>query len=378
MREDEGRIWGLIRDGLIRGEASVRPELVRQVDNRTLIVYDAPDGLTEESPFRYEGFSLWNGSLRGAVNKLLEQARDLDLSWALRYPVVQHEEEDSRTPVAYRWLDVESTDDVSSSLIFAIHPALVSYDAAQGFRLGVPGDGRYRSPQAPRRRSEREQYLYDLESYVQHVTAIQRVFEHRFRDRLAWVAARLGMCDLLEMAVHLALALHDVGKLQVQWQEWAANYQRQISGQEPPFLVAHTLSATEEHREIAQRIRPQRPHHAGEGAFASARILWEALGGQAHRELYQAAVTAIARHHSPALQEAEAYRLHPQAAETVAEALAAVGGRPEWAQYLLTENAVPNLERRLLPPPPPWDGWMLYFIIVRILRLCDELAQEEE
>jgi len=378
MREDEGRLWELIGDGLIRGEASVRPELVRQVDSRTLIVYDAPDGLTEESPFRYEGFSLWHGSLRGAVNNLLEQAEALGLPWALRYPVVQKDEEDSRAPVAYRWLDVESADDVSSSLLFAVHPALVSYDAAQGFRLGVPGDGGYRSPQTPRRRSEREQYLYDLESYVQHVAAMQRAFEHHFRDRLAWVAARLGVGDLLEKAVRLALALHDVGKLQVQWQKWAANYQKQVSGQEPTFLVAHTLSAKEEHREIARHIRPQRPHHAGEGAFASARILWEALGGQAHRDLYQAAVTAIARHHSPALQEAAAYRLHPKAAETVAEALAAVGGQPEWAQWLLAENEAPNLEKRLLPPPPPWGGWLFYFIIVRILRLCDGLSQEEE
>jgi len=207
---------------------------------------------------------------------------------------------------------------------------------------------------------------------------MQQAFEHHFRDRLAWVAARLGVGDLLEKAVRLVIALHDVGKLQVQWQEWAANYQNRVSGQEPPFLVAHILSTTEEHREIARRICPQRPHHAGEGAFASARILWEALGGQAHRDLYQAAVTAIARHHNPALQEAAAYRLHPQAAETVAEALAAVGGQPKWAQWLLKENEAPNLRNRLLPPPPPWDGWLLYFTIVRILRLCDGLSQEEE
>jgi hypothetical protein len=45
---------------------------------------------------------------------------------------------------------------------------------------------------------------------------------------------------------------------------------------------------------------------------------------------------------------------------------------------LLTENEAPNLGKRLLPSPPPWDGWLLYFIIVRILRLCDELSQEEE
>ncbi len=183
----------------------------------------------------------------------------------------------------------------------------------------------------------------------------------------------------MEQAVRLALALHDVGKLQVQWQKWAANYQKQVAGAKPPFLVAHTLSETEEHRKIARHIRPKRPKHAGEGAFASARILWEALDGRNHRDLYLAAVTAIARHHSPSLREAASYCLHPQAQDTVAEALAAVGGAPwrEWAQWLMTEKKTPNLEKRLLSPPPPWDGWLLYFLIVRILRLCDMLSQEE-
>lgn len=380
MREDEGRIWELIRGGLVRGEASVRPELIRQVDSRTLIVYDAPCGLTEESPFRYEGFSLWHGSLRGAVRNLLEQAETLGLPWALRYPVVQKDEEDSRAPVAYRWLDVADVQDISSSLLFAVHPALVSYDAAQGFRLGVPGDGQYRSLEAPRRGSRKRDYAYALESYVQHVAAMKRAFERRFRDRLVWVALRSGEGDLLERAVRLALALHDAGKLQVEWQQWAANYQQRVTGKAPPFLVAHTLSETEEHRQIARQIRPQRPHHAGEGAFAAARILWEALNGREHGHLYRAAVTAIARHHSPSLNEASPYRLHPQAEEAIAEALAAVGDETwrQWAQWLMTGNEALNLEKRLLLPPPPWDGWLLYFIIVRILRLCDGLSQEEE
>jgi CRISPR-associated endonuclease/helicase Cas3 len=377
MREDEGRLWDLIRDGLERGEASVRPELIRPVDSRTLIVYDAPLDLTEDSPFRYEGFSLWHGSLRGAVRSLLAQAEALGLPWALRYPVAQKDEEDSRAPTVYRWSDVRGPDDISKSLLFAVHPALVSYDPEQGFRL-APGDGTYRSPQAPRRRGDRENYVYRLESYVQHVRAMARVFERLFRHRLAWVAGRSGLGERLERAVRLALALHDVGKLQAQWQKWAAEYQKRVSGQEPSFLVAHVWSETEEHRRIAREVRPARPNHAGEGAFAAARILWEALEGRCYPYLYYAAVTAIARHHSPYLREAASYRLHPRARETVAEALSAVGGRPEWAQGLLTENEAPNLGKRLLPSPPPWDGWLLYFIIVRILRLCDELSQEEE
>lgn len=391
MHEDKGRIWNLIHNGLILGDSSVRPQLIREVDSRAVIVHDAPDGPTEDSPFRYEGFSLWHGTLRGAVvgthggASLQEQAEALNLPWALRYPVLRREEgngwdEESRTPVVYHWQDVVSAEEISRSLLFAVHPMLVAYDAAQGFRLGVPGDGRYCSPLAPRRRGEEERYTYSLESYIQHVAALRRVYEGRFRDRLAWVSSRLGEQCLLERAVRLALALHDVGKLQAQWQKWAVNYQKQVAGEEPPFLVAHTLSETDEHRRIARCTRPQCPTHAGEGAFASARILWETLDGRNRRDLYQAAVTAIARHHSPSLCEAAPYRLHPQAADVVAKALAAVGDDTwqDWAQWLITENEAPNLEKRLLNAESPWEGWLLYFIIVRILRLCDGLSQEEK
>lgn len=382
MREDEGRIWDLIRDGLLLGEASVRPQLIREVNSRTVIVYDAPDGRTEESPFRYEGFSLWHGTLRGAVKSLIEQAEKLDLPWALRYPVVLKDEEDSRSPAVYKWLDVTSADDVSSSLLFAVHPALVSYDAAQGFRLGVPGDGQYRSPEARRRGGRREGYSYALESYVQHIEAMGRVFEQRFRNRLAWVASRLEKEHHLERAVRLALALHDVGKLEERWQRFAHKYQEAIGEGGLSFLVAHTHYEQDnpEHEAAQKKMRRYKPGtHAGEGAFASARILWEALDGGNHRDLYHAAVTAIARHHSPSLKEAAPYKLHPQAVETVAEALSAVGDDiwNDWAQWLITESKAPNLEKRLLNVESPWEGWLLYFIIVRVLRLCDGLSQEE-
>jgi CRISPR-associated endonuclease/helicase Cas3 len=384
MREDEGRIWDMIHDGLVLGDPSIRPRLIREISSRTIIAYDAPDDLTMENPFRYEGFSLWHGSLRGALRGLIACAKDMGLDWALRYPVVRSENGDARDPVAYQWQDVTNADDISSSLLFAVHPKLVSYDAAQGFRLGVPGEGQYRSPISQRRAGSHEYYAYTVESYSRHVRALLQVYERRFRQRLAWLIGRLeaqqGEHCLLERAVRLVLALHDVGKLQVEWQQWAANYQERVAGTKPPFLMAHTQSETEEHRRIARAIRPSRPKHAGEGACASARILWEALDGRNHRDLYLAAVTAIACHHSPWLREAGSFRLHPDARQVLVDAMMAVGATEaeEWVQWLITEQEAPDLGKRLLPPPPPWQGWLFYFILARILRLCDGMSQELE
>ncbi len=386
MREDQGRLWDLMTDALTRGETRVRRELIRPVDSRTVIVVDLPDGLTEESPFRYEGFSLWHGTLRGKVETLLSLAQELDLPWAVRYPVAQREEEESRQPTVYRWLDACSPEDISSSLLFAIHPQLVAYDPELGFRLGEAGDGTYRSPEVIPCRAGKEEYSYELESYSQHASRMAAVLEKQLRYRLAWAIRRFSAqkeeewlipADLLERAVRLTIVLHDTGKLSSDWQRWAQRYQEQIGEEIPPFLVAHTHwdPRNPRHREAQQKLKGK-PPHAGEGAYAAARILYESLDGKAYPSLYRAAVTAIARHHSPSLHEVRAYRLHPQAGEAIAEALGAAGLPREWAAHLIRQADAPNLEKRLISPEDSWAAWFLYFLLARTIRICDQLSQE--
>lgn len=402
MREGQGEIWQRITDALVRGDASARPQLIRQVDSRTVIVYEPPFGLSEESPYRFEGISLWHGTLRGKLKDLQQLRDELGLDWALRYPAAQGDEEKD-DEIAYRWLDAERPDDIGLSLIFAVHPQLAAYDAEHGLRLGVPSDGSYVSPTATWHRERPDYAGYRLESYTEHIVGMRRIFEGnpisripmadgRLRRRLAWVGRRFAdqagdwyvPVGLLERAVRLSLALHDVGKLDEKWQRFAGEYQKAIGEGAPPFLVAHTHyeRGNPAHEEAQRRVRRYKPStHAGESASASVKLLYEALDGRSYPGLYRAAFAAIARHHSPGLDEAKPYRLHPRAGDTVAEALAAVGepGWSAWARWLRSGEEAPNVRKHLpeAPPDGDWAWWFQYFIIVRILRLCDGLSQEE-
>ena len=393
MNESEGHIWANITSAVVLGDTAARRELIRRVDSRTLLVHDKPDDLG--NPYRIEGFSLWQGSLRGAFSDLMDRADESEeLDQALWYPVLDStiREEDSRQPSRYFWKPVASQDHLGLSLIFAVHPELVAYDAERGFRFVEPGQGgEYRSTQSPMGKGrDRGPYTYQLESYRDHVAAMTRIYRRDLQDELAHAARRLAEHPdpdlrvpegLLDRAVRLAIALHDTGKLQVEWQEWARAYQKRVAGEEPPFLVAHTLSETEEHRKIARQIRPKRPHHAGEGALSGAKILWEALDGRNNRELYRATVMAIARHHTPGLDDAQPFKLDPGARAALAEALAAVGGETwrDWASSLIMEQEAPLLEKRLLKTPPEdhWIWWLVYFLIVRAVRLADGRSQKE-
>jgi len=394
MKSEIGKIWQGITDALTKNDARTRPQLIRDVDSRTVIVCDVSD----QSPFTFEGFSLWHGTVRGLVEPLRRRCAKLGLSWAIRRPIAQNNDAEEGEP-DYRWEDVNSPEEVNDSLVFAIHPRLVSYSPEEGLRIDEVSEGDYHSPQAARRCARPDYAGYQLESYAAHVAEMWRIFDAgapsgalangRLRRRLAWLERRFAEqkekdwhlpAGLLERAVRLVIGLHDVGKLTEQWQRFAVEYQKAIGEGTPGFLVAHTHydPAKPTHRQAQWQARCYKPAtHAGEGALAVAELLEQALD---RREgIWRAALTAIARHHSPGLKSAGSYRLHRDAPRLIADILREVGlWKDEWVAQVRVEAPALDLRQCLLKPHSEHSlaWWFLYFIIVRILRLCDGYSKE--
>jgi CRISPR-associated endonuclease/helicase Cas3 len=384
MKQAEGELWQRMADAVFERDVSARPDLIRHIDSRTLLVYEPPIDRTEESPYRMKGFSIYHGTLRGKLKELKEWRDALDLDWCLMYPQPVGQEENNRDPVVYQWLEAEDDKDISASLIFAIHPQLVAYDAIRGFRFVPPHSGeggRYRTTIPTYTTSERSAFTYQLESYPAHIQSMIRLYESELEDRLAYVAKQLeihpDLClpsGSLDRAIRLAIALHDVGKLQVEWQAWARNYQKAIGGEIPDYLIAHTWSETEEHRKIEKTMRPKRPHHAGEGAMASLSVFGFGLSGNAR--LTSAVLTAVAHHHSPGLtfKDNKGFTLHPGAKTAVGEALTKAGLSNDLVQYLMMERKTPLPDKYLLETGN-WAWWLVYFSIVRAVRITDGKSQ---
>jgi len=399
MEAEEWQIWEDILQGMVLGDASVRSRLIRRVDSRTLLVHDEPSQLG--NPFACQGFSLWHGTLRGKFEALWDRADELGLGWALRRPVEDEgeekmrDEEDSRAPSRFDWPMVSSEEILSLSMLFAIHPALVAYDAGVGFRFVLDDEALctegewYRTLPAPTREMEVEGgYAYQLESFAEHIRKMLAVYQHELATSMAYIASRLeGRLGLpigsVDRAVRLAIALHDVGKLQVRWQKWARTYQEATGEGVPDFPMAHTHWEPElypAHRRAKEEARRavKQPPHAGEGAVAVARLVHRAVGGS--EPLRRAVLTAIARHHSPQVKSFdEGYRLEePGARAAVAEALTLAGleDGEQLTTELLTEAPVTSLEQLMLRLDDSLEWWLLYFLIVRAVRLADGKSQE--
>ncbi|HIE39189.1 MAG TPA: DEAD/DEAH box helicase [Anaerolineae bacterium] len=393
MQAEERQIWEDILQGMALGDSSVRPRLIRRVDSRTLLVHDDPSQLG--NPFACRGFSLWHGTLRGKFEALWDRADALDLEWAFRRPVEDEGEEDARAPSCFNWPVVSSEELLSLSVLFAVHPALVAYDTDVGFRFILDDEtqpdesGWYRTPPAPARGTRREQdYSYQLESFTDHVRKMLIVYRRELAEPVTYAAVRLeehlGLpTGSVDRAIRLAIALHDVGKLQVRWQKWAQVYQEATGEGVPGFPLAHTHWEPELypiHRQAKEEANRavKKPPHAGEGAVAVAKLVHRAVGGS--EVLRRAVLTAIAHHHSPQAKSFdEGYRLkEPTAQVAVAEALALAGIEEgeQLAAALLTKAPATSLEQLVLQLDNSLYWYILYFLIVRAVRLADGKSQE--
>jgi hypothetical protein len=210
---------------------------------------------------------------------------------------------------------------------------------------------------------------------------------------------------LFEYLVFFAVLTHDLGKLQVKWQDvmrgWQAIAHSSFNGKNPhSHLLAHT-DYNPEDKEQRNRLKAyekkhKRPNHAVESAFLSREILKNSLlpllrdGFNADSEqiscILHAVIMAAGRHHSAwaggwkmgDVAKVGKIQLHPEAKKAIASSWRSISRfLPE---TLPLQPA--NLSRELYAVTKEFDlnrfdtaqieYLQLYSLVVRALRLCDQ------
>lgn len=380
-------------------------DLIRNVNTRFVLIH--PDPKADEhllrNPWRYDGFSLYPGTLAKAFPALSEQA-DSETPWIMRQALpleqgVKDEELPGRRVTEYDWVNVSEGRDVFSAIAVAVHPRLAQYDSELGFRFGLSDAETAALRERPGRRRP-PNYTYHRETYAEHIAGLYRAYRQsgidsetgKIRPALAdEVAHALRMLEnsrelgavTLDIVIRAVLACHDLGKLSKGWQGWAHKWQARVGAFHggadmalpADYMAAHTdFDGSKEQRE-AQRKLSKRPNHAGESAIAAAELLWEVCGEQ--RPLWRAAITAIARHHHAATGDYKPYASHPAAERAFREALTAVGLEPGWAEKVWwSPDGKEGLQPLLVDfAPSAIRGVLLYLLLSRILRLADQRSQ---
>jgi CRISPR-associated endonuclease/helicase Cas3 len=375
-REMHRRRMNSVMDGQRSGQAG---DLIRAVSSRLVVVHDEPLTVAER-PFAAEAFSLHPQTVYGLVGKWLKRADDLDLDDQGVRALHDLGDVGESGRSIYDWVPIckENRSDIAGSVMVLVHPTLAGYDPNLGF---VPDRSTgYRARLAPAQETAaRGGYFYQLEPYTEHVRLVYKAFRHEVWPELAWAASRLERAcgwapGTMERAAHLVVLLHDVGKLSRGWQSWVARYQDAIGRSAPAGFYAHTDSDPTNplHQEKQQELG-RKPPHAVEGAVAVAPLLVAAF--ETCEPVFNAAFTAIARHHGAFTRQGRRYALVPAAGQVVADTLAwlpphlAAGPGVElWAE----ENPTEGVVRDLLVDPGRDDEFLAYTLLARALRRADQ------
>ena len=388
-------LWDSIYDALA-GDRSQRRTLIRKIDNITVLAARDPDDLG--NPFQAQGFGLWRGTVRGIFQELQEWAdaagdplAEPEDTWVMKtLTAVERNPDDPTRPIELLWQEVTDADMLDEASIVVIHSRFCAYDDEEGFRIRFPNENPWASaPGDFHIPNSQGRFSYALESYQEHIGNMIRIYRQCFQHRLAYVNARLSQQralpgsdplppDGLDRALRAAIALHDVAKMDRRWQQWVRLYQNGINEpiEDADFMAVHTHwdpvdPRCEAAREAADR-KVKRPPHAGESAVASARIIAQILDG--NEPLIRAVITAIARHHSASAHSFGDYALHPAAPDAVVRALNLAGFTQQSPDLIMQS---PNIDIEDYFSERIFWQHMLYLLIVRYLRLCDGLSQEE-
>ncbi|MEZ4834327.1 MAG: CRISPR-associated helicase Cas3' [Caldilineaceae bacterium] len=291
MKAQRGMIWEDIFKTMQENERSYRQSLIRRIDSVTVLAADDPADLG--NPFACQGFSLFRGSVHGIWRDLQAYAEEYqaaefeDAPWTMKYPLALSDaSEDSTVEERFRWQPVIDADMINTSAMVAINSAFCSYDDKLGFRIEPAHKANHwQSTQRLKRRGQfRGPFKYALESYEEHIQRMIAVYEQHFRGDYDYVQRRLASmgqipADGLDRAIRLAIACHDLGKLDKRWQHWVRLYQQGI-GQlivDTDYMAVHTNFDPDDEVHIAARNnatrKGERPKHAGESTVAAARFI---------------------------------------------------------------------------------------------------------
>lgn len=392
MDLQQSLIWRDIYNAMEAHDPSHRRALIRNIDSITVVAANCPEELG--NPFTAQGFGLFRGSVHSIWRDLQKMADECDLEefedrpWTMQFPSsIQTEVEDATKEERYVWHPIPDSSMISSTKVVVINSAFCAYDEDLGFRIQIPGEQTgWVSEQGKDFRGNRfGGYSYQLESYSKHIERMVDVYESQFKDDYTYVQRKLTELwklpfDGLDQAIRLAIACHDLGKLDRRWQRWVRLYQEKIG--EPlcgrSYMAVHTDSdpGNRTHRDAENRTDRQisRPRHAAESAVAAGKVVSRHLGRQ-QENLARAVLTAITRHHSPRTASYAEFHLHQEAGNALARAMEASKLPASGGTMLETTGRGGPLDKILIKPER-FESLLLYLYVVRMLRLCDGLSQE--
>ncbi len=329
--------WAKILSKLARAaferSRSLAENAVREIFSCDVSIHSDPSSI--ESPYKLERVKLHVGILRKFFNE------EQPTLWGLVDNNIIADETSGIVPQ-----EISNSEDIWPYGFYIVHPEHVSYSKVRGLILKPRGSNfGYIELEEP---SEVEFHRYKKEGWIEHAKRTLEAFENTLKPRYGFVIKKFAEVlgqeteDFLDK-IKTALLLHDLGKLNDNWQR-KAGWQE---GEEP---LAHSGNEN-----------VNLPPHAPVTARALSPMLrgW----GEWVGEIFY---FALAHHHSVGALKVPKYRLIDNWEEIL-------GRLNIPSDKILPENSGGRLGSKL-PELSKSKTYRSYVFISRILRLSDRIA----
>lgn len=356
----------MVTKALVTGDADTN-QLIRSIDNLSVIIHHTPDEIDLRK--KAEMVSISRSTLYFFLKGLKATSEELEsrrLAFVPKFP----DNQDATENVT--WHPIKSRKDVLSHTIVILSPEIADYDSVVGLRLGKEGT-RLSQPTSETISKEFQRYSYQRETYLEHIQEIRKM--HR-KEKEKYIQATNTIAksfmlspEMVEEISELTTALHDVGKLGVNFQRKLRRWQTEYKQREEQELLAHTdfdgTNRAEREEYLSGNFKP--PHHAVEGAA----VLQEWVGKTFDRKVAVPILLTIMRHHYAFSERSEPVSLAKGAREHVLKSLAGLPYEP----FLKPQGESHHFDilSRWLEDP---HVLAFYWYLSRRLRISDQMSLE--
>lgn len=342
-------------------------ELIRDINSVNLILLSKREH-HPDSPFNYEMLSMNPHSLKWK----LQNIEVADEDWLIA--TIQENNFIDFDEGLYTFAPID-IDQIAYINPVILNSKYVGYNKEIG--LNFLGEGKDFNSQKVSGNKELPKYSYQKDTYQEHIESMITVYERDLKLQNEFTFSKLEEkiypTVSLDELMKFIIILHDYGKLNKKWQDAAINFQR-TKGYVEGEILAHTDFDVESDKRL------ELPPHAGIGAMAAWHIFEEATDALIDDEpsfvvLAKAISTSIIQHHSAKTHTTIPYQIEDKNKNMV------VGVLQRYCPNLMNFN----LQDEVLTEwktSEPFEKFLvqydtdvetfLYFVLVRILRLCDQ------
>lgn len=365
-----------IQESWDKCEKNMYSQTIRDIQSIEIAIIDAENEKDNSLiPFKYQTLNLYKWSFIKWAKEILTQ-RDFDDD-----DVIFIAEKESESTIidfdvidqdGYRLKAVRDIEPLKNyyETIF-VDKSIFKYTSGAGLELG---NGKFCSPLKPQKEKEQNLIEYKKDTFYQHNKAIINCYEREFKPKLKFAFKQLddywGETIDWDKLIKAMICLHDYGKLNKEWQTKMKRLQDLKSNGDfnPDEVLAHSDFNQLTDMEIEKQSGVKsKPPHAGVGAFAIVESAEDIIDSDDFEDLCNPISTAILKHHGVETLSYPDFTINEKEYNQLDVLFNEIGIKVNIARKALGGRITDYL-------PTNSEEWVVYFFLVRILRICDQKA----